>query len=147
VREEDPPACRALIFDLDGTLVDSSRDIAHALNAALAAQGHETLELATILPMIGDGARALVTRALAAQGITDDTALLDAMMSSFQHQYVEEPCVHTRLMPGAAQALAVGVPRAVVTNKPRPPTLLVLERLGILELFSAVWAGGDGKAN
>ncbi len=136
------------MFDLDGTLVDSRRDIAEALNSALVeTTGRAPLALEAILGMIGDGARALVERALAHGGPSagaDDPELLERMVASFMRHYTERPVLHTRLLPGAREALALGLPSALVTNKPRTISVLVLERLGIAGSFSAVFAGGDG---
>lgn len=130
----------ALLFDLDGTLVDSRRDIAAALHRALASAGIEPLTLEEVLPLIGDGARVLVERALRVRGHGPDPRVLDA----FQAAYLEAPCVHTALLPGAREALALGLPSALVTNKPRAITVRVLEALGISRAFAALWAGGDG---
>jgi phosphoglycolate phosphatase len=107
-------------------------------------RGHGPLALEAILPMIGDGARALVARALAvrASGSTPDA--IDDMAVLFQRCYVAHPCVHTVLMSGADELLALDLPCAVVTNKPRIVTLLVLEALGLTRRVRAVWAGGDG---
>jgi phosphoglycolate phosphatase len=65
-------------------------------------------------------------------------------LASFQRAYAARPCVHTRLLPGAEEALALDLPAAIVTNKPRNLTLLVLEGLGIARRFGAIYAGGDG---
>src|SRR5262249_31827104 len=117
-----------------------------ALNAALVATtGRPPLPLEAILPMIGDGARALVARALGpSEGADGDSTLLDRMVSVFLQRYTEKPCVYTELLPGAHEALALGLPCAVVTNKPRAISMLVLEHLGIARSFGAVFAGGDG---
>lgn len=130
-----------LIFDLDGTLIDSRRDIADACNHALVTHGRSPLPLETILPMIGDGARALVARAFA---LPESDAMVDQALATFKARYLAHPCVHTVLLPGAREALASGPPCALVTNKPRDVTLLVLEALGIADAFSAIWGGGDG---
>ncbi len=90
--------------------------------------------------MIGDGARTLIVRALGAE----DASLVDRTLAAFLEHYAAEPVVHTTLLPGARDALAVGLPNALVTNKPRSVTLLVLERLGIAGAFVAIYAGGDG---
>lgn len=92
------------------------------------------------MPLVGDGARLLVNRALAVRGRDPDEAVYDA----FQRAYVERPCVHTTLLPGAREALALGIPCALVTNKPRAVAMLVVEHLGIAGAFQATWAGGDG---
>lgn len=106
--------------------------------------GREPLALEAILPMIGDGARALVGRALAADYEGPDETLLDQTQALFLDAYAQRACVHTTLLPGALEAIAIDVPRAIVTNKPRQLTLLVLEGLGIASAFQAVRAGGDG---
>lgn len=127
----------ALLFDLDGTLVDSKRDIQVALNSALAAVHREPLSLEVVTGMIGDGARVLVTRALGA-----DISPLEPALAHFHAVYAEQPCAHTTLLPGAREALAIDLPHAVVTNKPRAITLLVLAKLGVD--VPVVYAGGDG---
>ncbi|MBS2013418.1 MAG: HAD-IA family hydrolase [Deltaproteobacteria bacterium] len=135
------PGPLALVFDLDGTLVDSRRDIAEACNHALERHGREPLPLERILPMIGDGARALVARALASP---PDDPFVDGVLATFREFYLANPCVHTVLLPGAREALAAGPPCALVTNKPRDVTQLVLDALGIAGSFAALWGGGDG---
>lgn len=92
--------------------------------------------------MIGDGARVLVTRALGPDA--GDPTLLDRTAALFLARYAERPVVHTTLLAGAHEAMAIDVPRAVVTNKPRLVSMLVLEQLGIAGAFGFVYAGGDG---
>lgn len=135
------PRPSALVFDLDGTLVDSREDIASAANAALAFLHLAPLAFEAVLPMIGDGATALVERALAASG--GRPADLEIALGAFRAHYLAHPCARTKLLPGAARALALGLPAAVVTNKPRDVTELVLRALGIREAFAAVRGGGD----
>jgi phosphoglycolate phosphatase len=115
------------------------------LNGALASQDRAPLALASILPLIGDGARALVARALAvgAPGSSSEE-LVDRTLSAFRQQYTERPCVHTKLLPGVREVLALGLPSAVVTNKPRAISLLILESLGIAGSFATVYGGDDG---
>lgn len=141
-----PPRPSALLFDLDGTLVDSRRDIAEALNVALVAVDRACLPLEAIVPMIGDGARMLVARALGidVDPSKEDRVLLDRAAALFFDAYLRHPCVHTTLMAGARDAIAVDVPRGLLTNKPRAIACLVLEHLGIASSFGAVYAGGDG---
>jgi phosphoglycolate phosphatase len=129
---------KALLLDLDGTLVDSRDDIATSLNAALAVHRIPPLELSRVYPMIGDGARVLVTRALAAAG---SNAPIDDVLATFQGRYADEPCVHTTLLDGAREVFACGIPCAVVTNKPRPITVRLLDRLGLVP--AEIWAA-DG---
>lgn len=134
------PRPAALLFDLDGTIVDSRRDIAEALNRALSSAGIAPLALEEVLPFVGDGARKLVERAMRFRGREPD----DAVIAAFHRDYLEHPCVHTTLLDGAKELLALGIPCALVTNKPRAITVLVLEALGIFASFKMVWAGGDG---
>lgn len=129
---------KALLLDLDGTLVDSRDDIAASLNAALAAHGIAPLDVSRVYPMIGDGARVLVTRALAAAGAKLD---VDDVLATFQSRYQDEPCVQTKLFDGAKDVFACGLPCAVITNKPRPITSRLLDRLGLVP--AALWAA-DG---
>jgi phosphoglycolate phosphatase len=142
-RDLAPPS--ALLFDLDGTLVDSRRDIAVACNATRTAHGLPPLAFEAIMAMVGDGARALVARAF---DVPETEPLVDAALATFKASYLAHPCEHTALLPGVrellAEAAADGVPCAVVTNKPRDVTLVVLERLAIAPQFRAVWGGGDG---
>jgi len=129
---------RALLLDLDGTLVDSRDDIAAALNRALAAHGIARLERAQVYAMIGDGARMLVTRALAA---ARSTAPVDAVLETLTSDYAANPCEHTKLLDGAKEVFACGVPCAVITNKPRVVTEPLLASLGLAP--AALWAA-DG---
>jgi phosphoglycolate phosphatase len=138
------PACDALLFDLDGTLIDSRRDIAEAMNAMLVLHGRAPLAFEDVLPLIGDGARALVARALRRSGLEDLAEERErSALADFKRLYAERPCVHTTLMPGAEAALAIGPPCGIVTNKPREVTTLVIEALGIGKKIRALWAG-DG---
>ena len=130
---------RAIVYDLDGTLVDSRRDIADALNRTLSAHGREELPLERVLPMIGDGARALVARAFS---FSPEDPAIEAPLASFGRFYAERPCVHTTLLPGARECLALPFPSAIVTNKPRSLTMLVLAALGVD--VRVVRGGGDG---
>lgn len=138
-----PPS--ALLFDLDGTLVDSRRDIAEACNATLVAHGRAPIAFETVMSMVGDGARALVARAL---GVAEGDPSVDAALATFMAEYLARPCVHTVLLPGVRdvlqEAAARKLPCAVITNKPRDVTLHVLEDLAIGRFFRAIWAGGDG---
>ena len=135
----------ALLFDLDGTLVDSRRDIVEALNAALESLGRIRLTLEQVLPMIGDGARMLVVRALeCCDGAAPGDALVARGGVLYNEAYLAAPCVHTVMLPGVADALKLGLPCAMVTNKPRNVAMLVLAGLGIESSFAATYGGGDG---
>lgn len=137
------PAPRALLFDLDGTLIDSRADIAAAANVALAASGLGSLDLATVTALVGDGARSLVARVLAAAGDEPDEARIDEALAHFSRAYLAAPAARTTLLPGARRALELGLPCALVTNKPRDVTREVLRALDLEGAFVAVVAGGD----
>jgi phosphoglycolate phosphatase len=133
-----------LVFDLDGTLIDSAPDLRAALNEMLRERGRAPLSLAQVRQMIGDGAAALVARALAASGV-DPAAAADAL-PRFLQLYEADAVRLTRPYPGVPETLAAlrrrGYRTAICTNKPQHATHTVLEGLGLLALFDGI-AGGD----
>ncbi|MGQ9366426.1 phosphoglycolate phosphatase [Azospirillum sp. ST 5-10] len=134
----------AVVFDLDGTLVDSAADLRDAVNRLLAGLDRPPLDLATVRRFIGDGAARLVERALAATGgVPGDLA---PHVERFLAIYEADPAARTRLYPGVADTLAalaaLGVRLAVCTNKPLAATRRLLADLGIAPRFAAV-VGGD----
>lgn len=136
---------RALLFDLDGTLIDSLPDLTHALNRLFSEIGLRHLAEAEVRMMIGDGARKLVERALAAAGQAV-VADFDNKLARFLELYEEEPAVRTRPYPGVMETLALlktmGFKLAVVTNKPQDATLKALAGLGLDGFFDSVVGGG-----
>jgi phosphoglycolate phosphatase len=132
-----------LIFDLDGTLVDSVPDLRAALNEMLGAMHRRELRADEVRRMIGDGTWALVERALAATGTITD---VDAAHQHFLQFYEAAPAKLSRLYPGVEATLkslrVSGARFAVCTNKPQAATLRVLEGFGIAQYFDAV-LGGD----
>jgi phosphoglycolate phosphatase len=132
-----------LVFDLDGTLIDSVPDLHAAINRMLQERGRQPLSLAEVKPMVGDGGPTLVARALAAAGgdPSDATAL-----RRFLELYEAAPARLTRPYPQVPETLAAlrraGYRTAICTNKPQRATLVVLRALGLLPLFDAI-AGGD----
>jgi phosphoglycolate phosphatase len=143
VKLTDLPLPAALLFDLDGTLLDTRGDIAAACNHVLVEAGRATLPAETIATFVGDGARALLARAF---GIARDAPELDARLEAWRAYYVAHPIDHTTWMPGAKEAIAAarakGIPAALVTNKARVVTEKIFEALGVR--FDAMYAGGDG---
>jgi phosphoglycolate phosphatase len=133
----------AVLFDLDGTIIDSRADIAAAANHALTSVDRAPLDENVIAGFVGDGARVLVARALA---LPPDEPLVDRALTAFHRYYDDHPVVHTTLMPGAREVLdaLANRPVALVTNKPRPPTLAILRALGLSERFASVRTGSDG---
>jgi phosphoglycolate phosphatase len=132
------------VFDLDGTLVDSRRDIADAANALLESYGAAPLDEDRIGRMVGDGAATLVARALSARGVAQPAGALDRYLSL----YNERLLAHTRPYPGIVETLDGLARRArlgVVTNKPLQPTRDLLRGLDLARFFSPDDViGGDG---
>jgi phosphoglycolate phosphatase len=133
---------RAVAFDLDGTLVDSTADIASAANHCLRAAGLPARSIAEIRGCIGDGSRVLLARAA---GFDPSDARLDSMLQRFLDFYTEHAVVETRLLDAALEVLDAlnDLPLALCTNKPRITTDAVLQRLGVAPRFAAVVAAGD----
>lgn len=136
---------RAVIFDLDGTLVDSAGEIAAALNSSLYEVGLGSLPRQRVEALIGRGVRALVERALQE---LDAPRHLDEVLARFETHYDRVVGTQARLFagvqPGLERLRAARVPMAVVTNKPRAFTLKLLSRLHAEPFFAAVVAGDDG---
>jgi len=138
---------RLLVFDLDGTLVDSSRDLAAAVNAALVrvAPRAPAIPLEVVVSFVGEGARLLVERSLRHAGL--DLAP-EAVLPVFFETYAERLLDTTRLYPGVAEALdaLAGLRLAVLTNKPGPFSRTILEGLGVSGRFARIWGYGDVPA-
>lgn len=137
----------AIAFDLDGTLVDSAGAIAHALNAALAAEGLPGFDLDTVRAWIGEGPDALIARALGAhKGATaelpaDTTDLAARLRIGFDLATLQAPMTGSSVFEGIARLLGELVlrrPLAVVTNKPTPLALAVLQAAGLAKFFESV---------
>lgn len=131
------------VFDLDGTLVDSVRDLAESANDLVVGLGGRPLEMARVGDMVGEGAALLVQRALAAGGLDPDTP---AALPRFLEIYDRRLLNHTKPYPGMREALMRTASRtrlAVLTNKPLRPSRRILERLDLIAFFDEV-IGGDG---
>jgi phosphoglycolate phosphatase len=133
-----------VVFDLDGTLVDSRRDLAEAANLVLEDAGGRRLSEEAIGAMVGDGAAALVARAFAAAGVPPPPDALDRFLAI----YDERLLVHTRPYPGIPEVLSAlhqRLPLAVLTNKPGGATREILEGLDLARYFEQdAIIGGDG---
>jgi phosphoglycolate phosphatase len=136
----------ALIFDLDGTLIDSAPDLHRSLNAVLAEQGRSPVGLDGIRAMVGDGAAKLVERGFADTGAAVEPAALPRLVQRFLVHYSGGRHAMTRAFPGVTDTLAAlqerGCRLGVCTNKPYAPSMEILDLLGLTRFFGAV-TGGD----
>src|SRR6202795_1758803 len=133
---------RVLIFDLDGTLIDSKLDLALAVNAALAEMGRGPLPHEQIFSYVGQGAPSLIARALG-EGATEEDCLRG--LEFFIKYYAVHKLDHTSLYPGVREALAAlaGMPMAVLTNKPVGASRGILQGLGLAEIFRIIYGGNS----
>jgi len=132
-----------IVFDLDGTLIDSSRDLAEAASELVQELGGPALSEADVIGMVGEGAGVLVARALTHAGL--DPALPGAL-GRFLAIYDRRLVNHTVAYEGMHEVLALLIPHgplAVLTNKPLAPSETLLNDLGLRGYFSAI-IGGDG---
>lgn len=136
----EPP--ELIIFDLDGTLVDSRRDLADALNHARVGFGLPPLDVETVSAFVGDGVRILIERAFA----TTDPNVVEAALAAFRPYYGAHCLDHTRLYPDVRETLATLPVRAlaVLTNKPEAFARTILEGLEVGSRFVAVIGGDSG---
>ena len=133
-----------LIFDLDGTLIDSKRDLALSVNATRAHLGMGPLDIGKISSYVGNGAPVLIRRALGEQA-TD--ALVEEALEFFLEYYREHKLDYTRLYPGVKESLdrlrAAGKRLAVLTNKPVAPSRGIVHGLGVSGHFFQIYGGNS----
>lgn len=127
-----------LIFDLDGTLIDSKEDVAAALNQTLAERGLPTLAHETIYAHVGNGVYNLIEKAVAAAGGDDVAAALAHFMTTYDARLLER----THLYEGAAEVVAhfAGVAMALITNKSMRFTRPIVDGLGVAGWFDPILA-------
>jgi phosphoglycolate phosphatase len=132
---------RALIFDLDGTLIDSRRDLIRSVNATLGEMGREQLHEDTVSGYIGHGAAQLVAQALGNRATEPER---ERALKFFLAYYEEHKLDSTCAYPGVPEALEhlAAFPMAILTNKPVRVSARILEGLGLAKYFRAVY-GGD----
>ncbi|MFV2091966.1 MAG: HAD hydrolase-like protein, partial [Hyphomicrobiales bacterium] len=140
------PHPSVIVFDLDGTLVDTAPDIAATMNVLLERRGRHRLEVDDVHKFIGQGVGVLMARALTATGAPAQDDEMAAMVDEFLVHYEANIANHSSLYPGVLTALetyrAAGVTMAVCTNKLEAPSRLLLESLGVTDYFAAI-VGGD----
>jgi len=146
-REFDPRTIRLLIFDLDGTLIDSRLDLIHSVNAMLRHLKRPELPGEVIASYVGDGAPMLVRRAL---GDPKNEAAVKEALDFFLTYYRAHKLDHTHTYPGIKESLSAitgsnGVPRkmAVLSNKPVHPSKAIVEALGLKDFFVHVYGGNS----
>jgi len=137
---------KTILFDFDGTLVDSAADLRRALNATLVEQVRESLNIDTVKAMIGDGNAKLVERGFAATGLLPESKVLQKLVCRFSLHYEQSLLVHTKLYPGVHEVLRIlcdqGYRLGVCTNKPEAQANEILKGLNAEAYFDFV-AGGD----
>lgn len=132
----------AIIFDLDGTLIDSGPDIAIAVNKMLVELGKHTLPVESIERFIGNGASMLITHVLEEVGAPADKASVKTCTDLYLRNYLQTPVVRTRFFKDVVDDLKqlhkAGFQLGICTNKSHALTLNILEKLGIDQLFQVV---------
>lgn len=138
---------RLLVFDLDGTLVDSRQDLTNSVNAMLRHYGRPELPCELISTYIGDGAPMLVRRAL---GDPDDQKFVDEALLFFLSYYREHKLDNTYVYEGVKESLAAirevrngEIGMAILSNKPVHPTRAIVEALGLGEFFFQIYGGNS----
>jgi phosphoglycolate phosphatase len=139
---------KLLVFDLDGTLADTRRDLAESVNHALLETGRPVLPLQKVMENVGNGAERLIANCLAAVAPAQAASHeeIKRVLGLFLDHYRDHCLVHTAAYPGVAAALASlrGRRMAVLTNKPAMPTFKILEGLGLSGYFDLA-IGGDTR--
>ena len=138
------PAYGLLVFDLDGTLIDSTQDLAQSVNAARADAGLPPLPTAVVASYVGNGADMLIRRALGPAASDEE---VDRGLAFFLRYYREHMLDHTVLYAGVREALAAwrgaGLAMAVLTNKPERFSRDLVAGLGLGEWFARVYGGNS----
>jgi phosphoglycolate phosphatase len=145
----DPRTIKLVIFDLDGTLIDSRLDLVHSVNAALRHIGRPALPDDVIASYVGDGAPILIQRALGGEAV--DEAIVRQGLQFFLSYYREHKLDHTTVYSGIREALTTirqasnGAPRklAVLSNKPVLPSRAIVEALGLGPFFTQIYGGNS----
>ena len=141
---------KAIVFDLDGTLIDSVGDIHAALNQMLAQNGCAPLALHTVTSFIGKGSSNLVKRVIEAAGLKNDASSHARYLAEFLDIYTAKPASLTTVFDNVHRVLEEfqdsGVALGLCTNKPETPTKNILDQFG-LDAFFRVIVGGDRLPN
>jgi phosphoglycolate phosphatase len=135
----------AILFDLDGTIADTARDLSATLNHILAKNGRTKIDNALIRNMVGQGAKALILKGFNHTGSTPNEKQLDKLFNEYLKYYLEHISDETILFPGALRLLdqlkSMAIPLAICTNKNIELTHALLEDLNIKHYFNAITCG------
>jgi phosphoglycolate phosphatase len=133
-----------VIFDLDGTLIDSRLDLAHAVNATRAEMGRGPLAHELVFSYVGNGAPVLIRRAMGPEASDEE---VKAALEFFLDYYRRHAVDRTELYPGVRESIErlrdAGVPMAVLTNKPVRISKAILDHFGLLDVMLAVYGGNS----
>ena len=133
-----------LIFDLDGTLIDSEQDLANSVNATRVYMGREPIDNDTVASWVGNGAPVLIRRAMGPQTSDED---IERALAYFLQYYRDHMLDHTNLYPGVREGLdrfrESGIKLAVLTNKPVRFSQGIIEGLGLGKHFFRVYGGNS----
>jgi phosphoglycolate phosphatase len=148
-RAFDPHSIKLIIFDLDGTLIDSRLDLVHSVNAALRHIGRPELPDDVIASYVGDGAPILIQRALGGEAVDD--AVVRQGLQFFLSYYREHKLDHTTVYAGVKEALTavqstskdVSRKLAVLSNKPVGPSRAIVDALGLGAFFAQIYGGNS----
>jgi len=132
-----------LVFDLDGTLADTRKDICSSVNYALKETGFPELSHEEISRYVGRGVGHLIGKSL---GIEDDKKVIDKARKYFRAHYAEHMMDNTELFPGVREILekTQGLPRVIITNKPSKYSIDILQGLGVMDCFKDLLGGDFG---
>ncbi|VAX06378.1 Phosphoglycolate phosphatase [hydrothermal vent metagenome] len=135
-----------VIFDLDGTLVDSARDLSAALNHVLRQASRPEIALSEVRHMVGDGARALIIKGFSETGHLPESGEIDAIQDEFLSYYSDHITDQTLIFPGARHVIEtlteMKIPLGLCTNKAIKLTEKIMAEFNLADYFSAI-TGGD----
>ncbi|MDO1584572.1 HAD family hydrolase [Rhizobium oryzicola] len=135
-----------VVFDLDGTMIDTAPDLIESLNHTIAAADLEPVTFDDLTHLVGQGARVMIRRAFALRGAPLDEALVEPLLERFLAHYKAHMPGHSRLYEGLTDAFdrleAAGMQLAVCTNKLEQLALPLLDKMGLTDRFVAI-TGGD----
>ncbi len=138
---------KSIVFDLDGTLIDSAPEVRAAANKILAEEGRRALSLDEVKSLVGEGAAATIEKALKLTGDAGTPEQVKDFMRRYLRQYAANPAENTVIYPGVVETLetlqAQGVTMGICTNKPKATTIPVLEALGLDRFFRSVICADD----